>query len=414
MHRGLSLDGFRDSREARPVSRSAGGSPSGPPLFCDKKEGVRGLPGQVQGGSPARVAKFLAKSIALVAIAVCPVGGTRAQAADYFAGKTITAIVGVVPGGSIEAFIRLVIGSFQKHIPGRPNIIVQNMPGAGGLLATNYLAERARPDGLSFFWGAWDPLAQALDNPSLRVRYDKLDFLGGIGDVRILYARTDTVPGGITKPTDIMKAERVIVGAPSATEWTGLLSVQAVDVLGLKQKIISGYRGGTDVFLALQRGEVQFHNTSIASYNTRVVPLIKAGSMAALAYLVPVAADGRFTRNDTLPGVLAFPDLYHEIHGRAPSGPAWDALNWLGEQTGEMAYVGFLPPGTPAHITATLREAFVKAFHEPEFVAQSTAQNGVPYRIVTVAHGDATIRALAGVAPAVLANLREKMDQIGR
>ena len=341
-------------------------------------------------------------------------GSSRATAADYFQGKTITAVVGVVPGGSIEAFIRLLASHFQKHIPGKPNIIIQNMPGAGGLLATNYLAERARPDGLTFYWGAWDPLAQALKNPSLRVRYEQLAYLGGIGDVRILYARSDTVVGGIKRPRDIMQARRVIVGATSSTDWTGLLSVQAIDVLGLEQKVISGYRGGTDLFLALQRGEVQVHNTSIASYNTRVIQLIKSGSLAALAYLVPVKADGSFARNTDLPDVPAFPDLYHEVHGKPPSGVAWDALNWLGEQTGDMAYVGFLPPGMPPDITKTLRDAFVAAASDHQFVAQSTKQNGVPYQMVDVDRGNAIIEALAKVSPEILSNLRQKMDQIGR
>ena len=276
------------------------------------------------------------------------------------------------------------------------------------------LAERARPDGLTFYWGAWDPLAQALKNPSLRVRYEQLAYLGGIGDVRILYARSDTVVGGIKRPRDIMQARRVIVGATSSTDWTGLLSVQAIDVLGLEQKVISGYRGGTDLFLALQRGEVQVHNTSIASYNTRVIQLIKSGSLAALAYLVPVKADGSFARNTDLPDVPAFPDLYHEVHGKPPSGVAWDALNWLGEQTGDMAYVGFLPPGMPPDITKTLRDAFVAAASDHQFVAQSTKQNGVPYQMVDVDRGNAIIEALAKVSPEILSNLRQKMDQIGR
>ncbi|CAN0433859.1 unnamed protein product, partial [Phaeothamnion confervicola] len=198
--------------------------------------------------------------------------GARAQAPapapanDYYAGKTLTIIVGLASGGTVDTFVRSLTPYLRKHIAGNPNIITQNMPGAGGLLATNFINERATPDGLTVSYGPWDPLAQALGHTTLRARYEQLQYYGGFADTRVLYARTDTVPGGIKAPADIMKAPSVAVGAQNATDLSGLLSAVALNLLGVKNKFVMGYRGGTEIFLALQRGEVQMHNTSIGTF----------------------------------------------------------------------------------------------------------------------------------------------------
>jgi len=102
----------------------------------------------------------------------------------------------------------------------------------------------------------------------------------------------------------------------------------------------------------------------------------------------------------------AFPDLYREINGKPPSGPDWDALNWLTSQIGEMTYVGFAPPGTPPAMLAALRKGFEGASNDPEFVQDSIKRNGVPFTYVSVERGQAIFRSLAEVTPEVLATLR--------
>ena len=80
----------------------------------------------------------------------------------------------------------------------------------------------------------------------------------------------------------------------------------------------------------------------------------------------------------------AFPDLYKEIFGRMPSGPVWDALNWLTNQTGEMTFVGFAPRGTPAGAVAALRKGFEDASDDPDFVKETMTRNGVPFSYIGV------------------------------
>jgi hypothetical protein len=333
----------------------------------------------------------------------------HAAAQDFYAGKRLTIIVGLEAGGTVDTLARAFSVYLRKHIPGNPIVVVQNMPGAGGWTATNYLEERAAADGMTILYGPWDPLGQALADQGLRARYENFEFLGGTGDIRVNYAKTDIVAGGLKAPRDIVKADNVLVGALNNTDISGLLPHLTLQVLGVRNKMIVGYRGGNDVFLAMQRGEVQFHSTSISTFRTRNANFIKSGQGIGIAYLVPVDRNGAYERSPDLTDVPAFPDLYKEIHGKMPSGPDWDALNWMTNQTGEMTYVGFAPRGTPAVAVALLRKAFEAASNDPEYTKETISRNGVSFSYIGVARGEATFRSLAEVSPEVLKTLRASM-----
>src|SRR5437588_7618346 len=136
--------------------------------------------------------------------------------------------------------------------------------------------------------------------------------------------RSDTAPGGAKKPSDIVKAGNVIVGGYSQTDFESTLSRLSLEVLGVKHKLVVGYAGGADIFLAMQRGEVQFHNTSIGTYRTRNAPFIRSGEGIGLFYFV--SAGSKPENSGSIAELPAYPDLYREVHGAPPSGSNWDAL----------------------------------------------------------------------------------------
>jgi hypothetical protein len=337
-------------------------------------------------------------------------GTAWAEQEPFYKGKTITVLVGLDAGGTVDVFARMFTQVIQTHLKGSRTIIVQNMPGAGGLLATNYLADKAKPDGTTILWGPWDPLAQALKLPNMRTRYETLEFLGGTGDTRVLYASSASIPGGLQKPSDIAKADMLVVGALNPTDFSGLLAHLALGVLGVKDKMIIGYKGGNDVFLAMQKGEVNFHSTSIATFRGRNSDYIKSGNGLGIAYLVATNADGRFEPNPFIKEMPAFPDLYREVHGRPPSGELWEATNWLIGQIGEMTYVGLAPHGTPGEALSELRAAYAAAANDPAFIEKSIQMNGLPYSFVDVARGSEIFASLAKVSPGVLATLNKVID----
>ena len=347
----------------------------------------------------------LGGTIAALAMAVA-MAPAAAQTDEFYAGKTLRMLVGVEAGGTVDTMARLFVGYLRKHIPGNPAVVVQNMPSAAGVGATNFVYEKAQPDGLTILFNSWDPLAQVLGDQGMRARYENFEFVGGVGDIRVIYGRSDMIPGGVKKPTDIMRADNVILGSLNYTNQSGLLPHLALNVLGVKHRMIVGFRGGAGVFLAMQRGEVNIHSTSIATFRGRSGAFIKSGEGVGFAYLVPVDGSGHYARNKLITEMPAFPDLYREVHGRMPAGPTWDAFNWLTNQIGELTYIAVAPPRTPAAPLAALRKGFEGVARDAAFEQDMLARQGIPYSHIGAEQGRAIFRALADVSPDVVGALR--------
>lgn len=357
------------------------------------------------GASGVRASAALGAAALAGALLAAP-----AQATDYYDGRTITVLVGLAPGGTVDTFARQFGAAWRKHIPGRPKMIVRNMTGGGGMRATNYLYEAARKDGLTIMWGPWLPIAQALQYPGFKARYERFAFLGGTPDVRVSYARTDSVPGGLKTPTDIMKAKGLIVGGNAATDMAHLSARIPLDVLGVDYRQIVGYGGGSRIFLALQQGEVEYTGTSIGTFRRRSGDYVKSGRVMGLFYLVPVDADGSYLRNRHVTEMPAFPDFYRQVFGRMPSGPKWDALNWFTTLIGTLSYVGLAPPGTPKEAVAALRTGYEAASKDETFIRQWIASNAIPPEFVGAERGESVIASLAGTDPKILAAFRDLLD----
>jgi tripartite-type tricarboxylate transporter receptor subunit TctC len=338
---------------------------------------------------------------------------TRAQAQTPapYPHKTVNILVGVAVGGTADTVVRMFAQHLRKHLPGAPTVIVQNMTGAGSNLVFNYFVEKGVPDGQTIVFSSYQALAQALGDTSLRARFENFEYLGGISDTRVTYGRTDMIPGGLKTPKDIMKAKDAIAGSFSNSDFEGTLSHLSLEVLGVSHRMISGYRGGSDIFLAMQRGEVQLHNTSIGTFRARSEAFVKEGQGMGLYYLAPQKKPGEYERNPLITDMPAFSDLYREIHGKWPEGEKWEALNWLTLQTGELAYAAFALHGTPPSVLSALRQAFATTAEDREFVADSIKINKIPYRFASVEKGQQIIKDLSAVSPEILKTLRDSMNR---
>src|SRR5262249_60442028 len=116
--------------------------------------------------------------------------------------------------------------------------------------------------------------------------------------------------------------------------------------------------------------------------------------------------DGRCARNALIHEMPAFPDLYREVPGKMPSGATWEAFNWLTNQIGELTYIAVAPPHTPEAPVAALRAGFEGVAQDKAFADEMVAKQGIPYSHISAAQGQAIFRALAEVAPEIIATLR--------
>jgi tripartite-type tricarboxylate transporter receptor subunit TctC len=175
--------------------------------------------------------------------------------AEFYASTPITVIVGFPGGGGYDAYARLLSRHLGQHIPGSPKIIISNMPGAGSLIAANYLYNKAEKDGsvIGMFAGglALDPL---FGNAQARFDGRRLTWIGSMnGETSLCLARSDAP---IKTVQDIFKQE-FIIGTASSTGGTFAFPTSSNYLLKTKFKLVSGYSGTNGVMLAVDRGEVQ-------------------------------------------------------------------------------------------------------------------------------------------------------------
>jgi tripartite-type tricarboxylate transporter receptor subunit TctC len=191
-----------------------------------------------------------------VAVTIChaPVATAQSAAPSFFAGKQINLICGAAVGGGYDALARLLARHLSRHIPGNPTVIVQNMPAAGSLAASNLIANTAPRDGLTISLIQRGMLLTRLINPSA-VRFDlnKLNWIGSVSSEVGLAFAWHTSAHKTAK--DLFEKELIVGGhAGVDPELTPRLYNA---VLGTKFKIVTGYNGTADIGLAIERGEVE-------------------------------------------------------------------------------------------------------------------------------------------------------------
>src|SRR5688572_27482290 len=276
----------------------------------------------------------------------------------YYQGKTITILRGGEPGGSGDMQARALVPFLKKYIPGNPNIVIENMPGAAGMKAVNYIYSNAKPDGLTITAvGSGLAAGPILGLPGAKYDIDKLIYLGSTehGDPYVFLSRQEA---GYDTLEKLRAASGIRVGAQTVGHAVYISGRIFAYLLGLKDpKIVVGF-GGVEMDAALARGEIDARANSADTVVRRNADALAKGEFNIHATLtIPKGKlHPRFTnvpdadslaRNDKDRQMIT---LFREF-----MYPRWP-------------YV--LPPGTPAEIVKTLREAMNKSFKDPGFAQE--------------------------------------------
>jgi tripartite-type tricarboxylate transporter receptor subunit TctC len=241
------------------------------------------MPKRIFRCSPVRSHLTTAISVLLTVL------GARAElalsATSFYEGKTIRIIVGTSPGGGYDTYTRLIARHFSKYIPGNPSIIVDNMPGAGGLLSANHLFKVAKPDGLTighFVGGQF--LQQLLAKPGIEFDALKFEYVG-------VPAQDDFV-FGVAKTTGVTSVEQWLVsktvvkfGAIAAGDGTYDVPKVAEVALGLPIQVVSGYKGTAPIRLAFSSGEVGGLSNSWQSFRATWRKELETGEVTMVLQL---------------------------------------------------------------------------------------------------------------------------------
>jgi tripartite-type tricarboxylate transporter receptor subunit TctC len=271
--------------------------------------------------------------------------------AQYYAGKTVTIIVGYKTGGGYDATARLLARHLPKHIPGKPTVIVQNMPGANSLIAANHVYSVAKPDGLTI--GTFNrnlPIAQLTGVQGVKFDMTKFAWIGSAASESTILAIRDDLPYRTFE--DLKKADKpVVIGATGPGANTYDFPLLLKELLGANLKIVSGYSSSSDIMLAIERKEVDGRAGSFSSIRPFIDRKLVRPVMRARA---------------VEPGIEQLP--VDESLAPNPRAKAIMALRSAPEVIGR-PYV--MHPSTPAEHLKTMREAFANAIKDQELVAEA-------------------------------------------
>jgi tripartite-type tricarboxylate transporter receptor subunit TctC len=280
-----------------------------------------------------RRGRFVALLLALVVVGTAPAAAVAQE--DFYRGKTMRIVVGFSAGGGFDTFARTLARHFGRHIPGNPTVIVENMPGAGSLIAANHVYKVARPDGLTighFIGGLF--LGQVLGQKGIEFDARKFEYLGAPANDHVVCVMAKA--SGITSLERWMAAPAPVkmggVAPGSSTPDNATRAIKAA--LGLPIQLVTGYKGTADIRLA-----------------------VDAGELAVLLQLAPRS-------HSELPGVPLAIDLAKTDEARRVIEVAIHADSAVVRSL-------TLPPGTPKERVQLLRRAFAATLRDKEFLAEA-------------------------------------------
>jgi tripartite-type tricarboxylate transporter receptor subunit TctC len=282
------------------------------------------------------------------------VPATAQTAAEVFPHKTVKFTITYEPGGSYDLYARLAATYLPRHLPGRPAMVVQYMPGAGGLLGTLHVHEKAAQDGSELAILPRDIAINQMLRPE-SARYDARRFnwigtLSSYAGVMFVASRT-----GVKAAEDLRRIE-VVAGSWGTTTETYITPTLLNALAGTKFKLVTGYRGGPDVDLAVERGEVDGRMSSWTLLKTQRAHWLANGTVT-----IPFQAG--LKSHPELKGVPLIASLALTEEGRrifefqnSDAGIGWSVV---------------APPHVPAERVAALRAAFDRMVADPEFLADA-------------------------------------------
>jgi tripartite-type tricarboxylate transporter receptor subunit TctC len=338
--------------------------------------------------------EFIKVLAALFVTAVlAPLAVALAASDEFYRGKVIRLVVGFSAGGGFDTYARLVARYMGKYIPGNPTMVVENMTGAGSLIAANHVYKVARPDGLTI--GSFNGnqiLGQLVGAQGINFDARKMEWLGAPGynhDLCVLNRQSGVSSGDqwLTLKTPL----KLGGSAPGAPTDDGPKVLK--EAIGLPLRIISGYKGTADIRVAVESGEVDgLCGFSWASVRATWRKAIESGQVVVVLQSAPKAS----------------PDLPNvPVAINFAKTPEARQLIEAGIHTpSSITYTYSLPPGTPQNRVKILRKAFSEMVKDKDFLSDAAKAN-LEIAPFTGEEVERNIEALFKTPPAVVAKLKD-------
>jgi tripartite-type tricarboxylate transporter receptor subunit TctC len=291
-----------------------------------------------------------------------------ATTAADFSGEKIEWIIPFKVGGGSDVWSRLYAPFFQKYLPGNPIVAVKNMPGGGSITGGNFFHQRVRKfNGLTVFGSSGSTsFPYLLGNSKVKYDFSKyhIVFASPTGGVAYINPKL-----GVKSASDLKGLKTELAYASQGATSLDIVPLLAFDMLGLNVKAIFGYKGRGSGRVAFEQGEVNIDYQTSTAYIKNVRPLIKQGLGVPLMTWGILDDTGSVIRDPIEPDLPCFPEVYQMVHGKKPSGPAWNAWKAFMVAGFGVQKAMWLPEKTPQDIIDTYRNAAQKILTDAEFKA---------------------------------------------
>lgn len=290
-------------------------------------------------------------------------GHLHAQAAPYYQGKQVRVIVGFTSGGFYDRWARLLARYMPKYIPGNPAFIVQNMPGAGSVIAANYVYSVAKPDGLTIgFPSSGIYLDQIVGRAEAKFDLRKFAWIGSpVTEPMILYMRADSPYKSVA---DIRNAKEPPKCGSTGTVSTDFILARMLEdtMPPLKINTVLGYPGGSEIDIAVEKGEVMCRGMTASPFFGRE-PFLTWQKKKFVRVLLFTGAK----RDERIPDVPTIAEIFEKE--KVPEDSRRVARVILAAESFGRPIVA--TPGTPSEQVVTLRRAFDQSMKDPELLAET-------------------------------------------
>ncbi len=299
--------------------------------------------------------------------------------AQFYKGKTLNVLINYGAGGNTDVQGRSVLRFMENYIAGKPRIVVRNMPGAGGVVATNYLGQAAKKNGSVIGVFTIAGMAELTQAKELRVSHKDLIFIGAIGQQQIAHIRKDVLDGGINNANDFLKVTKVFKTAGHAPTSSKDVSIRlTLKLLDMKHEHVTGFKGANSIRRAILQNGIQYTEDSLTGYYNGVQPLlIKPGVSVPLWHVGQPTKGGGLKHADTVAKEIpTFLDVYQAKHGKGkmPPADAWGTYLKLAQMR-QVLRVIVTPKGVPKQAVADLRAAWMKTTKDAGYLAEYKKQN---------------------------------------
>ncbi len=319
-----------------------------------------------------------------------------------FQGKTVTMIIGYAAGGGTDLAGRVIASFLGKHLPGEPTIVVRNMPGADGITATNYFVQQVVPDGNTIIMAS-STTADPLNYRKPQSHFDPTAFgiIGGVGrGGTMLMINREAEPRLYDK-----SARAVVMGTIGGVPRSGMqMTAWGIDFLGWNARWVVGYRGTSDLMIALERGEIDMTATANLFFMQK---LVGTGTFKVLAQS-GMPENGVFVPRPDLGNA---PVIATMLKDRISDPLVVKAFNFWSSIVAIDKWLA-LPPNSPKPVLEAYRAAFAQVTKDPDFIerGRKMSEDFVP---MSASEVESLVNTLGGTPPEAIDAIAKMLRRQG-